>query len=281
VTGGASWRRVLSFTVRDLRAANAAEWAAALACYALLSTFPLLLAGVALASLVTDGAWAAERVGALLDAMLPQGELNFGEAVAAAVTERRRIGFLSAVLFLVTGRRVLGALTKALNAVSDIDNRLDPPKRRFLVELALLFGLAAMLLLALVSGPLVELAWATAKFAPLPDGAAYWVIREISRSLLLLVIFGAVFAVVPRGRRDRRSVAIGAITATVLLMVARVGFELAIDLVWPNVRLAYGPLAVAALLLVWAWYVALITLIGAAVASQIQIMLTDRRARPE
>lgn len=53
---------LLGQTGRDLWAANALEWAAAVAFYAMLSLFPLLLAGAVIASTVVDPAWATERV---------------------------------------------------------------------------------------------------------------------------------------------------------------------------------------------------------------------------
>nr|MBA3529239.1 hypothetical protein [Propionibacteriaceae bacterium] len=47
------------------------------------------------------------------------------------------------------------------------------------------------------------------------------------------------------------------------------------DRIWPSMALVYGPLAVAALLLIWSWYAALITLAGAALASHVKTMLLE------
>lgn len=261
--------------VRDLRAANAAEWAAALACYSLLSLFPLLLAGVAVASAVGERGWAETRLVALLGEALPGGGVDVERLVADAVAERSRVGLLSVVLFLVTGRRVLGALTKALNLVSDVDEGADPARRRVLVELALLAGLTALLALALAARPLLDLLWAGADAGPAPDAAARWLAEEAVRGLLVLATFAAVYAVVPQGRRAWRAVLVGAVAATGLFLLARVGFGLALDFLWANLRLIYGPLAAAALLLLWAWYVALITLVGGSLASHVKTMLLE------
>lgn len=272
------WRTVLVVgrqVMRDLRAANAAEWAAAHACYSLLSLFPLLLAGVALASAVGERGWAETRLVALLGQALPGGGVDVERLVADAVAERSRVGVLSVVLFLVTGRRVLGALTKALNLVSDVDEGADPPRRRILVELALLAGLTALLALALAARPLLDLLWASADAGPAPDAAIRRLAQETVRVLVVLATFAAVFTVVPRGRRGWQAVLVGAVAATGLFLLARLGFGLALDLLWENLRLVYGPLAAAALLLLWAWYVALITLVGGSLASHVKTMLLE------
>lgn len=122
-------RILLAQVIRDLRAANGLEWAAALACYTLLSLFPLLLAGLAIASSVGDAGWAEARLVALLGEALPSGGVDVESLIGDAVAERGRVGILSLIIFLVTGRRVLGALTKALNLVSDVDESTDPARR--------------------------------------------------------------------------------------------------------------------------------------------------------
>lgn len=215
------WPRVLTQSVRDLRAANAPEWAAALACYAVLSLFPLLLLAVVGASYLVDATWAAGRATDLLGVFVPRGQREVEEIVAAAIDERGRVGILSAVLFLVTGRRVLGALTTGLNLVSDVDQQTDSFQRRVLVEFALLAGLGALFLLALSARALLDVAWGAIRFVPGAASPAFRVLQEILRALLLLVAFTLVYAVVPRGERHWRAAAIGAAAATALFVVAR------------------------------------------------------------
>ena len=277
----ASWRGVLVQSVLDLRATHALEWAAALAFYALLSLFPLLLAGAALAAYVADAGWAVERVTHLLGQFIPRGEVEVERIVAAAATERRRVGLLSVVVLLATGRRVLGVLTTALNLVSDVDERRDNILRRVSVELALLTGLGGLFALALSAGPLLDLLWSALGELPGPDSALVGVVPVVVRALLLLATFGLVYAVVPRGPRDRRAVLVGATAATLLYLIAHAGFLLSLRWVWDNLSLIYGPLATAAVLLLWAWYVGLITLFGASLASHSKAMLLEGRSPAE
>lgn len=274
------WAAVVVQTARDLNASNAPEWAAALAFYIVLSAFPLLLAGAVLVSYVADAGWAAERVTDLLAQFLPRGEVEVEEIVQEAVADRGRVGLLSVLAFLVTGRRVFGALTTALNLVSDVDEQRDPLRRRAMVELALLAGVGCAFLLAFTSRPLLDLTWEAIRASSAPEGPAFWVARTAVRIVLLLSAFYLVYAVVPRGRRHHRAALTGAAAATALFLLAQLIFGAAIDQLWRTLSLVYGPIAIATLLLLWAWYVALITLGGGGLASHVKVMLHEG-ARPE
>jgi len=275
------WWTVLIQTGRDLWAANALELAAALAFYAVLSLFPLLLAGAVLAATIVDPAWATERVAELLGEFLPRGEVEVEAIVQDAVAERGRVGIVSVGIFLLTGRRVLGALTKALDVVSDVDEQADPLRRRALAEAALLAGLTVAAVLALLSGPLLNAAWAAADTAPGPQRVAYEIVTGGLRAGLILGTFFLVYTVIPRGRRHARSALAGAVAATLLFLAAGTIFGIVLDRAWPTMELVYGPVAIATLLLVWCWYVALITLVGAGLASHVKTMLLEGHGAAE
>ncbi|MDQ3655406.1 MAG: YihY/virulence factor BrkB family protein [Chloroflexota bacterium] len=272
------WRRVLVQTARDLWTSSVLEWAASLAFYALLSLFPLLIAGMVAASYLVDVAWATDQTISLLGQFLPEGEAEIEEIVTAAIAERGRVGLLSFFLVLLTGRRILGGLVKGLNHVSDVAEQDDTIRRKAGIELALLAGLIVLAGLALASRRLVELLWNATQAIPGPDGLFVDGVSGIVRIVLLLTIFTMVYAFVPRGDRVWRAVLPGAGLATVLYLLAQFVFSLLADTIWTNLSLVYGPLALAALLLTWCWYVALITLIGAGFASHVKVMLIEKRS---
>lgn len=271
----AEWRDVVVQSARDLWASSAAEWAASIAFYAVLSLFPLLIVGMVLASYVADGDWATREATRLLGEFIPRGEAEIEEVVNRAIAERRRVGVLSLIVFMLTGRRILGVLTKALNLVSDVDAEDDTFIRRVLVELSLAGGLIVLGLLALMTRPLTEAAWKTSTIVPGADAPAVTVIQFLVRAALLMVLFCLVYAVVPRGDRLWPAVLSGALAATLLFLVAQGAFALLIDRLLETLRLIYGPLAFAVLLLSWAWYVALITLAGGALASHVKVMILE------
>ncbi|MDP9355403.1 MAG: YihY family inner membrane protein [Chloroflexota bacterium] len=274
-------RALLLQSIKDLKANNAPEWAAALAFYTLLSLFPLLLAGATVASYFVDASWAVDRITQLLGEFVPRGEIEVEQIVDGAIAERGRVGLLSVVVLLATGRRVLGALVKALNLMSDVDERKDSLIRRALLELGLLFGLGGLILLALSARPLLSPVWSALDVLPGPLSLVARPALVIVRGLLLLATFYLIYAIIPRGERVRKAALIGAIAATLLFLLARVVFLFFTGHLWANFNLIYGPLAVAAILMLWAWYVALITLFGASLASHAKTMLIEDQTAAE
>ena len=154
-------------------------------------------------------------------------------------------------------------------------------RRRALVELVLLLGIGALFVLALAAGPLLDVLWRAAGAAPGPRGPAVWAAVAVVRVLLLVATFYAVYAVVPHGERGRRAALVGAGAAACLFLVARAGFLAVLGRLWASFDLLYGPLAVAAVLLLWAWYVGLIVLFGGSLASHAKVMLAEGRSAAE
>jgi len=276
-----TWRQVIGQTARDLWTSSVLEWAASLAFYAVLSLFPLLIAGMVAASYIVDVAWATDQAISMLGQFLPEGEAEIEEIVTTAIEERRRVGLLSFVVVLLTGRRILGGLIKGLNHVSDVTEQEDTIKRKAVIELALLAGLFTLIGLALASQRLLDLLWGTMRAIPGPDGLVIDGIGALVRIVLLFLIFTAAYAFVPQGQRLWRPVLTGATLATLLFVAAQLIFSMLVDTIWTNLSLVYGPLALAALLLTWCWYVSLITLVGAGFASHVKVMIIEQRDSAE
>jgi membrane protein len=222
-----TWGLTLRQSVVDLRTSHATEWAGAIAFYALLSCFPLLLLGAALASYVVEPSRAVARLTALIGEFLPAGTVEIEAIVDDAIAERDRIGLFAVVTWIVTGRRVMSVLVSALNRVSDRDERTDPIKWRLLVELVLLTGVGALFLLALSARPILDLLWSGAEALPGAVGPVHGAAELLVRALLLLVAFSAPYAIVPQGERRRRPVLLGAAAASLLFLLAHAGFVFA------------------------------------------------------
>ena len=272
--------QVLRQTVRDVWAGNIMEWAAALAFYVVLSVFPLVLAGAAFAAYVVEPTEVASRLASLLDGFVPSGVVDLEPIVLAAIGARRRVGLFAILVWLVAGRRILGALVTALDRVSDVDERDESLERRAGVEVVLLAGIGSLFLAALSArwllGLLGEAVWGTGTTHP-----AAWVVGAIVHALVLVAASYALYTFVPFGARDRRSALVGAVTATALFLVARAALRASLDPLWASFTLIYGPLAIAALLLLWAWIVGLIVLFGGSLASHITVILIEGRSAGE
>lgn len=269
------WWTVAMQTARDLVKGNVLDWGAALAFYSVLSLFPLILIALILLSFVTEPENVSERAVGFLGEFLPGGEEQIGAIVDDAVAYRGRVGVVSALTFTYTGRRVLGALVRGLNHVSDVDPEEDDPGRRIAVELALFVGLLGLAGLAMASTMLVNALWEVLWAIPGPDQLMFQITKTTVRGIFLFGLFLLVFQAVPKGERRWRAAAVGALAATIAFLVAQGVFRMVLGDVWQNMTLAYGQIALAALLLTWAWIVAVITLAGGGLASHVKVMMIE------
>lgn len=262
---------VVAATARGMFTNNAAEWAAAIAYYALLSAFPLLFVAASVASFLVDADWAVDRATAVLAEFLPGGGDEVERIVQEAVAARGRIGLLSGIALVWTGGRAFAALTLALNAVCDDDAPEDAP-RRFLVSIGLLLGIGAAFVAALGAGTLVDDLWGVVGALPGENATPYAVARIAIQALALLGAFWLLYWFAPRGGRSPRATLIGAAAATALFLAARPLFLVTVERS-ETYRVAFGPLALAAILMVWAWIVAFITLFGGQLAVRTRALL--------
>ncbi len=275
----ASWSRrlrrcgaVVVRSVRDLFTDDGPQWAAAIAYYSLLSAFPLLLAAIAIAAAFADPQRAAGQIVELLGSVIPQDQRSAVAGIvrrAAAVSGR--VGLLSLGTLLWTGTRVFGALTKALNVAYDVEETYGFFKR-LLIEAVMLLTIGLFFIFALASGVLFDLLWRVLQRFPADPGPVFVLARGALQLVLLLAAFFLIYRFVPRGNRDSRSALAGATIATLLFVLARplfVGYVRQFG----SYELVYGSLAIAILLILWAWIVALITLLGGEIAGHVRSML--------
>jgi uncharacterized BrkB/YihY/UPF0761 family membrane protein len=136
------------------------------------------------------------------------------------------------------------------------------------------FLVGALFVVALSARALFGLVW-EAIWGTGPSSPVTWALGAAIHALLLVAAFYALYTVVPYGQRHRRSALAGALTATALFLLVRAGFLATLDRRWESVTLIYGPLALAALLLSWAWVVGLIVLFGGSLASHINVMVIE------
>lgn len=258
----------------DLWAAQVMELAAALAFYAVLSVFPLLLAGTVLASWVVSPSAVIEQLSALVEGSLPPGMVDLSPIVAGAIAARGRVGLFVLMLWLFAGRRIFGALVTALDRVSDVDARQESVTRRAWVEALSLAGVGVLFLLALAVRPLLrvsmEALWGRGQYETITSG-----VGAVVHLVVLFLAFFALYTVVPHGERTKRAAGIGALVATGLVLLVRVGVSCVLDQLWASYALLYGPLALAALLLTWSWVIGMIVLFGASLASHVKVMLVE------
>ena len=266
------WRRILLQSGRDFLSSDGLVLAGSLAFYTLLSLFPLIIAAVIVASYLTDPRWVADRLVEGINEFIPNSQLDAAALLDGAVSERARLGIIAVVVVVITGRRVLGTLILAFNRMSDVDQADDPLRRRALVEVGLVVGLAVLAAMSIVTRPLLATVEQTLRLGVLGDDGIEVVILEAIQALLILGTFMLVYAIVPLGKRVWRAVLIGSLVTTVVFLAIRAAFQLVVNLIWDSLATLYGPFASTVFLLTWLYWVAVVILFGAALTSHIKVM---------
>ncbi len=268
---------MLLVSVKDFYHDQGPKWAAAVAYYALLSAFPLLLATASLAAYFVEPAWAVDQLTPVIDEYLPQAAGQVESIVKGALEARGAIGLVSFLSLLWTGTRVFGAVTVALNIAAGVEDQYGPVKR-FGWEILMLLTVGLVFVLAFAGQPSVRLLWQV--LGREVGTVAFQLVNEVLPIVLLSAAFLLAYRFVPRSRPDWPSALVGASIATILFLVARSLFFYYLGRLGDYDQI-YGILATAIVLQVWAWLVANILILGGEISAHTQEMLIEGKPAEE
>ena len=267
-------------SLRYLWTTQVHAYAFSIAANALLSFFPftLLLLTVCRNWLHWEGVYGV--IVELLRANLPAGADFIIRNLGVLVRARRQVQAISLVLLVFTSSGVFLPLEVALNKVWGIAR-----DRSFLGNLAVSFLLAVVSgLLAFGSLLLAATAQSAARFGlgwlpwPGPLGVVSRVLLETVPIPLTIAIYFVIYYFLPHGPVPVRRVLRAAVLAGVLTGVAKFVYAGILPAFsFPEV---YGPFALSATLLLWAFVASLILLWGAYFCAQGYEIETTRRRRP-
>lgn len=264
---------VVRLAFKDLVNDNLDQLAAAVAFHGFLSIFPLLLLTIAVASSFVDASWAVAQLHGPMARVLPMSAEFVEQTVEGTYAARGSVGFFSLFALLWTGSRVFSALTVALNVAYDIDEPYGLFKRTG-IQLLMTLTVGAFFVVAVASNFLLH---RVASLLPLGEQGVRLTGSVISFFAPLVLLFSAFFLVyrfVPRGKQDWRAALVGAGVATLLFRIARPIFVHYVE-TFAGYELVYGSIVVVILLMLWAWLLALIVLLGAEVASHFQMLVLE------
>ncbi len=256
---------------------NGPKWAASIAYYSLLSAFPLMLAAVSIAAFFVDPQWAVDQLTQAMDEFLPQLSGQVEDIVQGAIDSRATAGLLSIASLLWTGTRVFGVVAVALNMAAGSEQSYGP-LRRILVEIVMLLTLGVVFVLAFAGQPISRWLWQV-----MGREAGSWSFRLVNEVLPIVALFAAFllsYRFVPRRRPTWRAALVGATLGILLFLLARTLFLYYVRRMG-DYNLIYGSLAIAIILLLWAWLVANILLLGGEVSAHTQEMLIEGKPAEE
>jgi membrane protein len=266
-------RRTLVLAKSGFSDAELMTRAAALAFYSALSFAPMLVLLVWVFSLVHSG-WQRDLAHSLTHVI--------GKNAADSVTDvinnaksRPRIGniagIIGIVVMLLAASAVFAQLQATLNRIWKVRSKPGATVSAWLRAkahaIAVLVGLAFMLIVSFVASGAVHFV--------VPRHTLAWQISENVVSLLIFVlIFGAMYKILPDAKIDWLDALNGAVLTAVLFMAGKFGIRLYIN--HSSADLNYGPAGAFVVVLTWVYYSSIIVLVGA----EMTRALAEARGKP-
>lgn len=267
---GAGWRDILWRVKDQVSADHVTIVSAGVAFFGLLALFPAIASLVAIAGLVMDPSQITGQIETLA-AALPENAAEIvrsqARQVAGAGGTGAGIGAALGILFsLYSASKGMKSLIEGMNIAYD-----ETEDRGFVVLNLVALGLTFVL----IAGALIALSAALAAPALLGSlglGAGMQTVLAWGRWPLLAILamlgLAVVYRVGPSRKAPRwRWVSPGALLATVLWIVASVGFSIYVGN-FGRYNETYGTLGGVIVLLIWLWLSALAVLLGAEVNAE-------------
>lgn len=264
------WLQIAKRGMAEAKADNVPLMAAGMAYYAFLAIFPAIIAAVLLYSFFADPSTISRQLDALGSAIPANIKQTITDQIALAAGNGK-VGFgavLAILLALFSASGGMSNLMTAVNICYDEEETRGFVKKR-LVALALTVG-AIVFFLVVIS--LVAVLPAVLGFLG-TSGIVTFLIQAV-RWLLIVVVITIALAVLYRVAPDRdapklRWVSVGAGIATVLWLVASVGFSLYVSLLGgSSYGKTYGTLGGIVILLLWLFITAYAILLGAEINAE-------------
>jgi membrane protein len=271
-----SWRYVARRTAREFLDDQCTDLAAGLTYYAVLATFPGIIALLSLVGLVGQG---QETVDTLLDILRQVGAGQIAstleEPLNSLAQAERAAGFafvlgLAIALFSASG--YVGSFGRSMNRIYEIREGRPFWKLRPLMMLVTLIALllAAVVALALIiSGPAAEAignALGLGSTVVTVWNIAKWPVIAAAVVLVVAILYWAT----PNVQQPKfRWLSVGALLAIVVWVLASVGFGIYVAN-FSSYNKTYGTLAGFVVFLLWLWITNLALLFGAELDAELE-----------
>ncbi|MET0341874.1 MAG: YihY/virulence factor BrkB family protein [Polyangiales bacterium] len=265
------WKRIASVVIDEVKEDRLTIAAAALAFWAMLALFPMLIAIVSLFGLMADPAWIEEGIRQLIGLLPPGGRELLREQLHALVhtpSTSLSLGFLiSMVAALWSASSGVDTLVDVMNVAYNKVETRNFFKRRLmslLMTLALIFFTINAILLVVVLPSLIG--WLGPRLDILN------VIAVARWPGLAMVVASGLFCLyryAPARPRPRKSDVTGPLVATVLFLLVSSLFSLYVS-EFAAYHKTYGAVGSVVALLFWFYYASLVILLGAELSAELE-----------
>jgi membrane protein len=271
---GRSWFAVLKRTIKEFKADNLTDWAAALTYYGVLAIFPAIIALISIIGLI--GPSATQPILDNLKTLAP-GPANDILSGAVKQVASSRGGASLAFIFGIaaaiwSASGYVGAFARASNAIYEVPEgrpfwKLRP--MQLIVTTVMILLLAASALAVVVTGPVAQQlgdvvgAGSTAVTA---WDIAKWPIIALVVSLMFSVLY---FAAPNVKQPGFKWITIGGVVALVVLLAASALFAFYVAN-FSSYNKTYGALGGVIAFLVWLWIANIAVLLGAELNAELE-----------
>jgi membrane protein len=266
------WFQIVKRAWKESKKDSVPLLSAGVAFYAFLALVPALIAVVMIYGLVSDADEVAEQIESFGSALPSSAEDLLSDQMTTLANTSDRS--LSVGLVLALGLALWSASSGISNLITAVNVAYDEEEKRGFVK-------SRALALGMTVGAIVFVVIAVALVAAIPVvldalNVPGWVeaVAQVGRWLGLVVVVLIALALLYRWAPDRDSpkfrwLSIGAIVATVLWVVASIGFSIYVDN-FASYGKTYGSLAGVIVLLLWLWLGAYATLLGAEINAEME-----------
>ncbi|MCC6495944.1 MAG: YihY/virulence factor BrkB family protein [Propionibacteriaceae bacterium] len=264
------WRQVAVRGWREASTDQVPLLSAGVAFFGFLALFPALIAITLIYGLVADPATISAQLATLTGSLPPEARaLLEAQLQQLSSAPAQGLGWglvLSLAVALWSASGGVGNMVTAVNIAYDEERKRGFVKEK-LIALALTVGAVVFMLLIIALVAVVPIA-----FELLGLGGGWRWVAEVLRWIVLAVLVMAALAVLYRVAPDRdapkfRWVSVGAVVATILWLLASVGFSLYVTL-FGNYAKTYGAPAGVVVMLLWLWITSYAVLLGAEINAE-------------
>lgn len=254
---------ILRHTLRRSINDGIIDMASSIAFFAAFAIFPLLLAIIAVASLVIDSARVAAQLDQFVTEAIPASADLMRNTVSAVVRARGSMGVVAILGLLWSGSAGFGAITRAINRVVGTGNRPYPLAK--IRHLAMALAVAVLLVVSIGVNSLSALlasdvTWPS-QLGLRIDGVTRFT-GWASSFLIVFLVFNIIYLWAPTVPVRWRMVWPGAILATVMTELGKWLFLLYLNRV-ANLEAVFGSLSSIMVLLLWLYVSAMALIFGA------------------
>ncbi|MCH8281638.1 MAG: YihY/virulence factor BrkB family protein [Chloroflexi bacterium] len=251
--------------LRDFSKNNGSYMAAGIAYWTLFSLFPLALAGISFLGFFYPTPQKQEEIIERIIVLVPVSGDYLADLINSLARARGALGLLAIIGLLFSGAKVFAAIRRGINHVWDTNTPHSFMLARA-IDFLMLLGVMLLVAVVLIFGAMISGFLSLVGPASGVAGVALQIFQEILVWGFTFGVFILLYRYIPSTEVAWRDIWLGALVATLLFHVVRIGFTWFI-IHAEGFNIVYGSLGALFAVLSWAYFSSLALMWGAQVVA--------------